>query len=283
MSQELTPIQSQYIALTSAKGYDAFIKIFEVAGHDPDKAKVLAEKESYHLAQLLVNTPDLQQVQPSSLIMEMRKLPMMGLSLDPTLKLAYLYVQDKRRGIVTLEANGRGKAVQAIAQNIISGIETQIVFEGDSIVRENGLNIVVPGFKGAAKVVGGFVNITMPDGRITQTSYNQSHIDSWKSRSAKKFGGSANANYSSFNGGIEPGFMESKMLKHRLDRVGINPMGGAFKAVSREAIERLPVDNTPTVIVEEVDAEEVQATQEPARPEHTNTSYQSQTIDKPPF
>ena len=59
--------------------------------------------------------------------MELRKIPLQGVTLDPSLKLANLYISDKAAGKVTLEVTGRGKAVQAIAQNIIRDVDTTVI------------------------------------------------------------------------------------------------------------------------------------------------------------
>lgn len=230
---QLTQVQASYALVSSAKGFDSFVKLFEISGYEPEQAKNLAEKEAYHLAQLLVDSKDLQNMPPASLVMEMRKLPMMGLSLDPSLGLAYLLIQDKGKGKVSLEATGRGRAVQAIAQNIIKNVNVEIIFEGDKVERVNGLLSVTPEFKEKAKVIGGIITIDWPNGKTTQEVFRQSHIESWKARSAKRFG-NANANYTSFNGGPEPGFVYSKVLKHKLSRLGIN-----FIPVKQDRIQHI--------------------------------------------
>ena len=238
-NNQLTPVQQTLNVLKSSQGFDAFVKLFELSGNEPDVAAALAEKEAYHLSVMMADNPDLKTIPPAALMMEMRKIPLQGVTLDPTLKLAMLIIQDKNAGKVSLEITGRGKAVQGIAQNIIRDVDTTVIFDGDEIVRESGLNVVIPKFKQGAKVVGGIITIVWGDGRITQDAFNQSHIASWMGRSARRFR-TANQNYTSFNGGIEPGFLQSKMLKHKLDRIGINPMPGAYKKLSREKIDNLP-------------------------------------------
>jgi recombinational DNA repair protein RecT len=238
-NNQLTPVQQSYQQLTANKGAEAFIKLFEISGNPPEQAKVLAEKEIYHLAQLIQNTPDLGLIPPAALMMEIRKIPLQGVTLDPTLSLAYLYIQDKAKGKVSLEISGRGKAVQAIAQNILKSVNTECIFDGDRTDYVNGLVKVIPAFKPHAKVMGGIITLTMADGRIQQEFYRQSHIDSWQKRSAKRFGGSGNPNYMSFEGGIEPGFLQSKMLKHSLSRFGINPFPNAYRKLTQEQMDSL--------------------------------------------
>jgi recombinational DNA repair protein RecT len=253
MSQELTVVQKNYLTLSSEKGFDAFIKLFELSGNEPAQAKSLAEKEAYHLAQLMSENSDLANIPPSALVMEIRKIPLQGVSLDPTLKLAYLLIQDKSKGKVSLEITGRGKAVQAIAQNIIRSINAEVIFEGDEIGSHNGLLHIIPKMNSKSKVVGGILTIIWSDGRSTQDVFRESHIDSWRNRSAKRFNGKANANYTSFNGGMEPGFIQSKMLKHKLDRVGINPFPGAYKKLRTGQIESLPEETSPSVVVDDAE------------------------------
>lgn len=242
--RQLTPVQSQYLSLSKAenKGFESFVKLFEMAGNSAAVAKSLAEKEAYHLAQLMADNADLQNIPPAALMMEMRKIPLQGVTLDPTLRLAYLIIQDKAKGKVSLEVNGRGMAVQAIAQGIIKTINTECIFEGDKTEYVDKEVVIIPTFKAGSKVIGGICSITWPDGKITQEYFREGHIKSWESRSAKKFYGRANANYTSFNGGIEPGFMQSKMLKHKLNRLGINPLPFAYKRLTAEQLEALPGD-----------------------------------------
>ncbi len=263
-------MQQQYSVLAAAKGFESFTKLFELAGNEPAQAKVLAEKEAYHLAQLMADNADLASMPPTALMMEMRKIPLQGVSLDPSLKLAYLLVQDKRAGKVELIISGRGKAVQAIAQNIIKNIDVDIIFEGDNTSLDAGLVKIVPTFKASAKVNGAIVTITWSDGRISQKFFRESHINSWKKRSADRFAiryennqklatpiPNPNKNYLSFNGGIEPGFMATKALKHTLDRVGINPFPNAYKKLRQEQIDALPDDAGEQVYTEDTDAEVV--------------------------
>jgi hypothetical protein len=194
MSQELTVVQKNYLTLSSEKGFDAFIKLFELSGNEPAQAKSLAEKEAYHLAQLMSENSDLANIPPSALVMEIRK-----------------------------------------------------------IGSHNGLLHIIPKMNSKSKVVGGILTIIWSDGRSTQDVFRESHIDSWRNRSAKRFNGKANANYTSFNGGMEPGFIQSKMLKHKLDRVGINPFPGAYKKLRTGQIESLPEETSPSVVVDDAE------------------------------
>ncbi len=256
-TNELTFQQQQYDKLAKAQdGMKAFARLFELAGHSADQARDLAEKEAYHLSQMMCDSEDLRTIatkNPAVLLMEMRKIPLLGVSLDPTLKLAFLIVQDKAAGKVQLEVTGRGKVVQAIAQGLVRSVDITIVFEGDE-VKSNpaGQLYVVPNFgkQDTAKVTGGWITITWPDGRITQDIYKQSHIENWRKRSEARFRGNANANYQSFNGGIEPGFLGAKMLKHKLDKIGINPF-----PVKRERLEEIvklaPITNEAVVVYSE--------------------------------
>jgi recombinational DNA repair protein RecT len=262
MSQELSVVQSKYLTLAADKGFSSFIKLFELSGNPPDIAKALAEKEAYHLAQMIADNEDLAKIPTGALVMEIRKIPLQGVSLDPTLKLAYLLIQDKQKGKVSLEITGRGKAVQAIAQNIIKSINAEPIFEGDELTSHNGLLQIIPKMSATSKVIGGLLTIIWTDGRSTQDVYRQSHIDSWRNRSAKRFK-TANTNYTSFNGGMEPGFIQSKMLKHKLDRIGINPFPGAYKKLNPEIINSLPEETTPQVIVDEPEHPTEQPSEQP--------------------
>lgn len=254
---QLTVVQQKYQVLSAAKGFDSFVKLFELAGNEPEQAKNLAEKEAYHLAQLMADSLDLSGMPPAALMMEMRKIPLQGVSLDPTLGLAYLIIQDKAKGKVELQITGRGKAVQGIAQNIIKGVDAAVIYEGDTTAIVKDLITIIPAFKANAKVSGGILTITWGDGRVSQEFYRESHIAGWHRRSAKRFGGTGNMNYTSFNSGIEPGFLCSKMLKHKLSRIGISPFPNAYKRLSPEQIKNLPEDAGEQVYTDEPDYADV--------------------------
>jgi hypothetical protein len=58
--------------------------------------------------------------------------------------------------------------------------------------------------------------------RWEKVTFDQSNFEKWKQKSAAKFGGNPNANYSSWKGGIDPEFAGSKAIKHALTKLGTN-------------------------------------------------------------
>lgn len=241
--------QTANIIQYAPTGFTSLVKLFEHAGNNNDEADNLAKKEVWHLANLVINNNDLQTIHPASLMMELKKVPLMGLTLDPSLKLMQLIIHDKGKGIVALEATGRGKAVQAISQEIIKNVSTKVIMLGDRVDRlPNGALDVTPSFTPNAVVIGGVITLYYDNNRVESFVYDQSHINNWQKRSAARFRGTANKNYTSYNGGMEPGFMETKMLKHRLDKIGINPMPNAYKRVPREVIEKISGGDAPVIV-----------------------------------
>lgn len=227
MGNELTLVQHKYGEIVKSQGFESFEKIYTISGYSSEDAAQLAKKEALHLAQLMTDSEALKEIPAHALVQEMKKLPMMGLSLDPSLKLAYLIISDKKKGRVSLEPSARGMVVQAIDQGVIENISVEVIYDGDATTTTpSGLIKIVPCFNNTtAKVIGAIVNIYY-NGRPEpeQKPYRSSHIDIWRKASEKKFFGKANLNYTSHNGGISPGFMESKCLKHTLSKMGINPL-----------------------------------------------------------
>jgi hypothetical protein len=61
-----------------------------------------------------------------------------------------------------------------------------------------------------------------PKARWESVTFNKDTFAKWKQKSAAKFNGTPNANYGSWNGGIDPEFASSKAIKHGLKKRGRN-------------------------------------------------------------
>ena len=61
-----------------------------------------------------------------------------------------------------------------------------------------------------------------PAPRWESITFNKDNFAKWQQKSAAKFGGNANPNYTAWNGGIDPEFAASKAIKHGLKKRGRN-------------------------------------------------------------
>ena len=78
--------------------------------------------------------------------------------------------------------------------------------------------------------------------RWESRTFNKNHFEKWRLKSASKFGGKANANYTSWNGGIDPEFAVSKSISHGLKKRGTN----ANEAIRQ--VQNNTIDNTIDII-----------------------------------
>lgn len=105
--------------------------------------------------------------------------------------------------------------------------------------------------------------------RWESVTFGPGHFGKWKAASAKRTGGNANPNYTSFNGGIDPEFAGTKAIIHGLNKRGMN-MGEIAQNPYTEQVAKTLNDkeNAKTVTVERnatsgktyVDFEEVKTT-----------------------
>lgn len=61
-----------------------------------------------------------------------------------------------------------------------------------------------------------------PAPRWESITFNKDNFAKWQQKSAAKFGGNSNPNYTAWNGGIDPEFAASKAIKHGLKKRGRN-------------------------------------------------------------
>ncbi len=67
-----------------------------------------------------------------------------------------------------------------------------------------------------------FLVPSSPSPRWEKITFGPGHFKKWQTASANKNGGTANANYTSFNGGIDPEFAGTKAIIHGLNKRGMN-------------------------------------------------------------
>ncbi len=116
-----------------------------------------------------------------------------------------------------------------------------------------------------------FLVPSYPSPRWEVITFGKPYFEKWKQKSAAKFGGSANGNYTSFNKGIDPEFAGSKAIRHGLNKLGTNmnernrnmAVAMDFKAepitsVVKESSEENAVEDAiATVVNEDIDPTEL--------------------------
>jgi hypothetical protein len=162
----------------------------------------------------------------------------MGLSFNKSLNHVYIMTRSTRlpngqyekRLVYQVQADGKEFLAQS-AGVIKRTTKPVVVYEGDTFeqkTNEQGDMVIVYARdpqKRSQKIVGGFIYITYPDNTKEPFWMEETDIARLMGYSAKQNGSrGANALYSSFNGGIDPGFLKTKLMTHALNHIGKAPI-----------------------------------------------------------
>lgn len=204
------------------------------------------EKEKFNFCKILQDNPALQQCSKLSLYGCFLDIAVNGLSLDQTSR-PHCYIlprstktgyKDQRGGDVYelrayLSITGYGELVMRQRAGQVRYVDNPVVcYEGDTFSPGLVDGIKTVTYQAACprktnQVIGGFIRIVRPDGTVDWhwmmegdikrlESYSFKNNQRWNPQTRQKEG-KANALYTSNEGGIDPGFLESKLIKHAFD------------------------------------------------------------------
>lgn len=275
---QLTPSQ----VLEYPKVEQKFITMYNGI-HGTDRGELIYNKEKANYQKLITENKDLKECTPISIYLSFLDIAINGLSLDNTGGKTHCYliprknktgrkdqkgydIHEKR---VTVSVTGYGELTMRMRVGQIKYADNPVVvFEGDTFIPEldaNGAkkitykaNVSRPS---TAKVVGAFIRIIRMDGSVDYqwllegdiarlSHYSAKNNSYWKD--GQKVMGTANELFTSFNGCIDPGFLEAKMIKHAFD---------AYPKVmtGRNTVFEADIKDEPVIDygIEEVEAEDV--------------------------
>ena len=211
-----------------------------------DQGTQIYEKEKFNFRKILQDKPELQKCTQLSLFGCFLDIAVNGLSLDPTGRPhCYILPRSTKTGYKDdagndiyeqrsyLSITGYGELVMRQRAGQVRYVDNPVVcYEGDvfSPVLIEGKKTVT--YKAACprksnKVIGGFIRIVRADGTVDWSwmmegdierlkAYSYKNNQRWNPQTHQKEG-KANALYTSNDGGIDPGFLESKLIKHAFD------------------------------------------------------------------
>lgn len=187
-------------------------------GSSMKKAQQLVLKEITNFEMVCAMKPELANLDKQSILIAVKQCIADNLTLSDHAKLVYLYP-----GKVCIGQNGSSKIYKDV-------LVYQPTAEGElSIARQSGSILdhkrPVCTFDSAGQVDTvsfEFLVPTYSQPRWEKVTFNKDNFTKWKQKSAAKFNGNPNANYTSWNGGIDPEFAASKAIKHGLKKRGRN-------------------------------------------------------------
>jgi recombinational DNA repair protein RecT len=217
-----------------AKVKEAFISAYsKIHRASKEDAEVIYDRESLYYKKALAAEPKLKNCTRISLYSALLEAAITGLSLQPGQKSeAYLESRNFNAGtkdnqkwesvchfVLTAygELNLRIKAGQIVRMN-----NPVVVYEGDHFQpMTNARGELFVDYKPAIprkskNIIGAFVVIHLPGNQLDFKWLLQDDIERLKGYSAKGFKGNPNALYSSNNGSIDVGFLETKTIKHAM-------------------------------------------------------------------
>lgn len=204
------------------------------------------EKEKFNFRKILQDKPELQRCSPLSLYGCFLDIAVNGLSLDPTGRPhCYILPHSTKTGYkdnngndiyelrAYLSITGYGELVMRQRAEQVRYVDNPVVcYEGDTFSPGLVDGVKTVTYQAACprksnKVIGGFIRIVRADGTVDWhwmmegdikrlEAYSYKNNQRWNPQTRQKEG-KANALYTSNEGGIDPGFLESKLIKHAFD------------------------------------------------------------------
>lgn len=194
-------------------------------------AEIFHARESLFFNKLLLASEDLRACTKYSLYSCLTDVVTNGGTFDPTMDLMYIEIRHynvgtqtnkvwEHRASNTFTAQGELNVRMQLGQ--ILYVDTpRIVYEHElfDVIEEKGkVNIIyhskIP--RTSKRIIASFMKITRPDGSWDYSYLTEEDITRFRISSEKnnKSTGKANALYTSCNGGIDPGFLATKTIRH---------------------------------------------------------------------
>jgi hypothetical protein len=255
--------QTPYQVLDNEEARERFIALYNRI-HDSSEGEIFYEKEKYNLQRIISQSKDLQQCQGFSVYGTFLNIASMGITLASQGNNPYLYVlsrsfnegsQQSPNWVKRMytEVSPYGELALRIAAGQIYYADTvKIVYEGDLFkagTDRSGQQYVefeasIP--RKSKKIIAAFVKVVRPDRSfdfswMVEDDWTRLAGYSLKQNNRGNGQGSANALYTSCNGGIDPGFLAAKALKHAFGTFPKIALG-QFATLSQTTAEIQPID-----------------------------------------
>jgi recombinational DNA repair protein RecT len=279
----MTPIQ----VLEHEAVKERFISLYNRM-HKREDGEVFFEKEKYALIRLINQSKELLECQGFSVYGAFIDLASMGLTIVSQGNNPYLYVLSRKfneggdtketsRWVrrMKIEVSPYGELSLRIAAGQIKYADTvKIAYEGDLLKigsDRNGKQFIefeasIP--RKSTTIIGAFVKVVRPDNSfdisyMVKEDWERLAGFSLKQNSYGNSNGKANALYTSCNGGIDPGFLAAKVLKHAFGtfpKIALGQFATLSQTEEVQAIdygldEEIPVDQM-SVDTEPFDADQ---------------------------
>lgn len=182
-------------------------------------AERVAIREITNFEMVMSLKPELAKCDPQSILLAVKQCITDNLTLAPHAGLVYLYPGKIRVGtdganapiykeVLMYDPTAEGRlSIARQAGTILDHKRPICTYDHEGQVETVTVEFLVPSYQRP---------------RWESITFNKSHFEKWRQKSAAKFGGNANPNYTSWKKGIDPEFAGSKAIKHALKKRGTN-------------------------------------------------------------
>jgi|GEM_PF-3229629 len=207
-------------------------------GTSLEKAERIVMKEIVNFEMVCVLKPELSNLDKQSILIAVKQCISDNLTLSPNAGLVYLYPSKVCVGI-NPKTNAKEYKDILIYEPTSEG-RISIARQAGTLLDHKRPNVEFDSTGKVCAVSFEFLFNAMPKPRWEIVKFDTNDFERWKQKSAAKYGGTPNANYTSYKGGIDPEFARAKAIKHGLKKRGTN-------ANEVQKVNDIPVENVATV------------------------------------
>ncbi len=230
-------------------------------GPDKDVSSIVLNEISF-LEGMSLTKPDILTCEAISIVMAMKYVLKNNLSLDPNAGLVYTKTRNFKKGDGSW---GKVLEIQPTCEGLLS-----VAYQCGKIIDHERPSVKKNDTGKVIEVTFRYMRPSPTGPRWVDISFDESDFKRWQIKSHQENSRGkedastrsyANANYTSFNGGIDPEFARAKSIRHALKKLGTN------------ANERIQVNIKPTLVgTVDVNAD-IMATQEEAQNDAPQAEY----------
>lgn len=211
--QENKPTLAQLILVSMPKGSTI------------EEATNVAIKEISNYEMLLSMKPELKVCNPRSVLHAVKQCISDGLTLNQSAGLVYLLPTKVKVG-----QNGNQDVYDwALSYDPTANGRLSIAYQSGSILDHKRPTFTFDESGKVDTVTFEFLVPSYKEPRWEIVTFGKMHFEKWMNASAKKNKGSANMNYTSWRGGIDPEFAATKAIRHGLAKRGTNLNGKRYQ------------------------------------------------------
>lgn len=245
----MTPVQMVEAEAVAGRFVDLYDKI-----HGKGMGETFYAKEKFNFLRLISENEQIRQCTQLSLYGAFLDIAVNGLTMEQGSRpMVYIIPRNAKVGEgwekrANLIISPYGELYLRMKAGHIRHVDNPtVVYEGDTFRpgEKDGKKFVdyqpaIP--RKSSKIIGGFIKFTRADGSTDYFWMLQGDIDRLKGYSARQNGQrGANALYTSYEGQIDPGFLEAKLIRHAF-KTCPRLRTGSFTALETEVIEERPGD-----------------------------------------